>query len=106
MSQNEYRAELGFPPDEDNNEAVISGPMGGQIIPLFAQLGMGNISPEQFAAYLENMGLPTESASRIAGVGEEVPARQQEQQQQTQEAVAALRAALEELKRPLDLQHA
>ena len=107
ISQNEFRAELGFPPDEDKNEAIITGPMGGQIAQMLGQVGSGAMAPEQLTAFLEGMGLPTDLAERISGKGlPKLPPPGQEQttpEQQQEEAMKVLRLAIESLKQPLDL---
>lgn len=89
ISQNEYRAMLGLPPDEDRNESVI-GSQAAQVVQLLVQVGSGAVDREQAMAFLEGMGLPTELADRIAGKQKE----KQEVAQATetlQEAVRALR---------------
>ena len=68
ISQNELRAKMGLPPDEDRNEALIAGSMGNQIMPIFDKLQSGAMSPDQATAYLIGMGLPTDLAERIAGL--------------------------------------
>jgi phage portal protein BeeE len=114
MTQDEYRAELGLPPDEDRNQALISGAMGGQIAQVLGQLGAGAIAPEQGAAFLEGMGLPTDLAKRIAGVGlkKEPPpvappapgAAQPPAEQPTdlQQATDQLQKAVDALRAPID----
>jgi hypothetical protein len=88
ISQNEYRAMLGLPPDEDRNESVI-GSQAAQVVQLLVQVGNGAVDREQAMAFLEGMGLPSELADRIAGKQKE----KQEVAQATetlQEAVRAL----------------
>ena len=68
VSQNEYRTRLGLPPDEDRNEANISGPMVNQVVSLLNILSNGKTTPDQVAAVLIEMGLSTTSAERIAGL--------------------------------------
>jgi HK97 family phage portal protein len=67
VSQNEWRAEIGLPPDEDRNEALL-GASGasivGALLPIQAQGGM---TPDQMRAVLTAMGLPDDVASDIAG---------------------------------------
>jgi len=73
ISQNELRAEAGFPPDEDLNQATIQPSMAAGITQVLALLGGGQIQTEQAQAMLEGMGIPTDMAERIAGVGLEPP---------------------------------
>lgn len=69
ITQNEFRAKLGLPPDEDRNEAVVSPSLMGVITQLVAQAGAGAIRQEQAQALMEAAGLPEDLAERIAGVG-------------------------------------
>jgi len=73
ITQNEIRAEAGFPPDEDGNEAEIPGSLAGAVAQVVALIGGGQATPEQGQAMLEGMGLPTDTAKKIAGVGGALP---------------------------------
>jgi len=66
ISQNELRAELGMPPDEDKNESLISTSQASALIPLLAQVGAGAVTSEQAAALMKGMGIPDELAEEIA----------------------------------------
>jgi phage portal protein BeeE len=67
ISQNEWRAELGMPPDEDRNEALLSGPNATIVATLLPAVGQGAISRESMLATLIAMGLPEENATDIVG---------------------------------------
>ena len=67
VSQNEIRTELGLGPDEDGNEATISGTQPAQIVQLLGLLAQGAAQPEQVSAMLRGMGLPDDLAKEIAG---------------------------------------
>ena len=95
ISQNEFRAKLGLPPDEDRNEANISGPMANQIVSLLNVLSGGKITPDQAAAFMIEMGLSTFSAERIAGLGSV--------QATLGLAIEELGRAVDELKTPVEL---
>jgi phage portal protein BeeE len=69
ISQNELRAEAGFPPDEDLNQAVVQPTMMQGVGQVLGMLGQGAIQREQAVAVFEAMGIPTEMAEDIAGVG-------------------------------------
>jgi len=69
ISQNELRAEMGLPPDEDLNQAVIQPSMMAGVTQVLTLLGQGVIQREQVVATLEGMGVPTDLAEEVAGVG-------------------------------------
>jgi len=69
ISQNELRAEMGLSPDEDLNQAVIQPSMMQGVQGILGLLGQGMIQQEQTVAILEGMGIPTDMAKEIAGVG-------------------------------------
>jgi len=73
ISQNELRAEAGFPPDEDLNQAMIQPAMAVGITQVLTLLGGKQIQTEQAQAMLEGMGISTEMSEKIAGVGLEPP---------------------------------
>jgi hypothetical protein len=74
ISQNELRAELGLPPDEDNNEAVLNAGQVNSITQLLGQVGAGAIDNVQAKEILRGMGLPDDMAEKIAGPKREPPA--------------------------------
>ncbi len=94
ITQNELRAELGYPPDEDNNEAVISGSMTAQVVQLLAQVGAGAITSDQARAFLIAMGLSDDQAMVIAG--------NKTEQAAVVQATEEVKKAIEELKQPID----
>jgi len=69
ITQNEMRAEVGFPPDEDDNEAEIPPVMLQGISTILGLLGSGRVQKEQAVALLEGLGLSKDRAEGIAGVG-------------------------------------
>ena len=73
ITQNEVRAMLGLPPDEDEAEATINPSAVGAITGLLDKVGQQIILPEQAAAVLVGMGIPQDTAEEIAGVGREFP---------------------------------
>lgn len=73
ISQNEMRALLNMPPDEDDAGATINPQAVGAIAGLLAHVGNQVVLPEQAAAVLVGMGIPEDMAEEIAGVGREFP---------------------------------
>ena len=69
IGQNEMRAEMGLPPDEDLNQAVIQASSMAGITQILTLLGQGSIQREQAVATFVGMGVPTDVAENIAGVG-------------------------------------
>lgn len=69
IGQNELRAEMGFPPDEDLNQAVIQPVMMAGINQMLALLGQGSMQRKQAVVYMVGIGIPTDLAEGIAGVG-------------------------------------
>jgi len=69
ISQNELRAEAGFPPDEDLNQAVIQPSMMAGIAQFLSLLGTGQMQREQAVVAFELMGLPSGEAEKLAGMG-------------------------------------
>jgi hypothetical protein len=67
ISQNELRAELGLPPDEDNNEATLNAGQVNSITQLLGQVSAGAIDNVQAKEILRGMGLPDDMAEKIAG---------------------------------------
>lgn len=68
VSQNEFRTEMGLPPDEDKNQNVI-GRNAAQIVQILAQVGLGGTTPDQATAFFVAMGMPDDTARAIAGQG-------------------------------------
>lgn len=103
VSQNEFRAFMDLPPDEDRNEAVINKSSVQAIGGLAAQVKGGQLAPEQCVAILEGLGLPTEMAEKIAG---EAPPPKEEgggfegevEEEGFEEASENLEEAIKELK--------
>lgn len=69
ITQNEFRAFMNLPPDEDDNEAHIDKTSVQAISGLAAQVKAGGIAPEQAVAILTALGLPEDIAEGIAGEG-------------------------------------
>ena len=69
IGQNEMRAEMGLPPDEDLNQAVIQASSMAGITQILTLLGQGSIQREQAVATFVGMGVPTDVTENIAGVG-------------------------------------
>lgn len=87
ITQDELRAYMGLPPDEDTNQQVISKEMLTPLTGIIDKVGSGAIKVEQAVTILEGLGLPTDLAKKIIGKGptkEELAARQQQQQQMMQ----------------------
>jgi phage portal protein BeeE len=93
ISQNELRAELGYPPDEDSNQANLSGSGAAQVVQLLAQVGAGAITNDQAKATMVAMGLSDDQATAIAG--------QPSKEATVQQATEAVNKAIAELKRPI-----
>lgn len=69
VSQNEFRAFMNLPPDEDKNEAQIDKASIQAITGIAAQVKAGGLEVEQGVAILEGLGLSKELATAIAGEG-------------------------------------
>jgi len=69
ISQNEARAEVGFPPDEDLNQGVIQSTMMTGVGQVLTLLGGGQIQRAQAQATLELMGIPEDGAAKVSGKG-------------------------------------
>lgn len=76
IDQDELRALLGFPPDEDKRQDYVSK-RAPAIVQLLGQVGQGLVTNYQAAAVLEGMGLAPELAGRIAGQASEQASLQQ-----------------------------
>jgi len=73
ISQNEYRAWMGLPPDDDRNEAIVNHPMVMQITGILKMVADRSMVVDQAVALLEAMGLPTDKAEKIVGDGPPEP---------------------------------
>lgn len=69
VSQDEIRARMGLPPDEDRNQAVINKTSIAPIAAVAAQVKKGELTPEQGSMLLIGAGLPDDLAKKIAGPG-------------------------------------
>jgi len=101
ITKNEYRAILGFPPAEDEEEeeaAPIGQSLFGGIIQLIAQIGQGNIDPTQGEALLVGLGVPKKVAEKVSGIGIKREQQVQQEQEVVEDAVEELKRALVELK--------
>ena len=68
ISQNEFRAFIGLPPDEDRNEDVL-GSNTQSATTIAVRVQEGRMAPEQGQALLEGMGVPSSKAKDMAGKG-------------------------------------
>jgi phage portal protein BeeE len=91
ITQNELRAELGYGPEEDRNEAIIGDQTLHAVINLLRDVGAGKVTADQVQAVLEARGLPDDYAKRIAG----------EDKTEQEEATEALEEATEQLREPV-----
>jgi len=69
VSQNEFRAMMGLPPDEDHNESVVDKSMLTGVIQIAEKVTAGALDPAQAKAILVGLGLPDKLAEQIAGSG-------------------------------------
>lgn len=67
ISQNEFRAWMGLPPDEDEREEVINKSMLQAVTAVAEKVAAGAMAPEQGKAILEGCGIPADLAEKIAG---------------------------------------
>ena len=67
VTQNEFRAYMGLPPDEDSNQAVLNKSTIQAIAGVAEKVQAGAILVDQAVAILEGLGVPTDLAERIAG---------------------------------------
>jgi len=115
ISQNEMRAEMGLPPDEDLNQAVIQASMMSGIRGILDLLGKKQMQREQAVATFMGMGIPTDVAENIAGIHlsesetilpkptpSEPPEEEEEEDEEEDEAAKALQAASFLLERSLE----
>ncbi len=99
ISQNEWRAKLGLPPDEDDREAIISPAILTAVSPLLAAVATGGVSTDQLQALLEGCGVSEELAKKIAGEGPPPTEEGPPKPEPLEEATGMLQEAVEELKR-------
>jgi hypothetical protein len=88
ISQNEFRALMGLPPDEDRNESQLTEGQMKVVLEVTAQLSDGHITRDQAVACFEGMGISDDLAKRLAGDGSTV---------QVESALTELRAAISRL---------
>ncbi len=93
ITQNEFRADLGYGPDEDRNEAIIGDQTLHAVINLLRDVGAGRVTADQVQATLEARGLPSDYAKRIAG----------EDRSEQEQATEALEDATEQLREPVEV---
>jgi len=67
ITQNEFRAFMDLPPDEDGNEAHIPKQIAQQVINLIEKVKAGKILVDSGIATLESFGIPTDKAKRMIG---------------------------------------
>lgn len=67
ISQDEFRAYMGLPPDEDKQQSFINKSSIQAITAVAKEVHAGGIDPEQGRAILEGSGIPSDLATRIAG---------------------------------------
>lgn len=77
ITQNEFRAFLGLPPDEDSNQQYMDRLMASEVVKLLTQLGQGNISESQALAFLQGIGLPNRIAGPLASLSGVTPVQQE-----------------------------
>ena len=80
ITQNEFRAFMGLPPDEDTNEALIDRSMLTGVSKIAADVKAGALTPEQGQAILIGLGLPDDMAKDIAGEAPEEPVESEDPQ--------------------------
>jgi hypothetical protein len=96
VTQNEYRTQrLGLPPDEDSNQSYLDKSSATVAATIAEKVTAGAMTPEQGAAILEAIGLPSEFAERIAGEGAPEP---------TDEALGQLDGAVQGLQEPVKIE--
>jgi len=79
ITQNEFRAWMGLPPDEDRNESQIDKSSVGAVAGVAAQVTKGELTPEQATAILTALGLADDIAKKIAGTGPKEPVENPDQ---------------------------
>ena len=97
VSQNEFRAFMNLPPDEDGNEDVIDKTNLQAIVALAGQVKAGTLDPEQAQAILKGLGLPDDLAEDIAGEGPPEQPEMGQEGEQPEEGSEGLDHATEDL---------
>jgi phage portal protein BeeE len=72
ITQNEYRQQLGLPPDADSNQQYMDRLVAAEVNKLLQQIGSGKVTYDQGVAFLQALGLPTPLAESMAA-GPELP---------------------------------
>lgn len=67
VTQDEFRAWMGLPPDADLNPSHIGRSEMTAVLTVAGHVNQGVLTPGQALAILEGMGLPSDLATRIAG---------------------------------------
>ena len=70
VTQNEFRAYMGLPPDEDKNEEVMNKSSAPHAQAIAVSVSKGELTPEQAQAIFKAMGIPDELAKEMAGEGQ------------------------------------
>jgi phage portal protein BeeE len=65
ISQNEFRAKIGFPPDEDRSEQRLKSGDISAIISIVSQVATGAITSDQAVILVREMGIPEKVAKEI-----------------------------------------
>ena len=73
ISQNEFRAFMGLPPDEDDSQEVLSKQTLQGVAAVAEKATSGAVTTEQAEAILRALGLPDDVAKDIAGDGPKDP---------------------------------
>lgn len=97
ISQNEFRAFMGLPPDEDRNQSHINRHSLKGVLEAAGKVTAGGITVDQGTAIFENLGLPDDEATRIAGTGPS-------EESAVQEATGIMQEAVEEMKKPIRIE--
>ena len=104
ISQNEYRARMGLPPDEDRNESIISPQTAPHILGAMARVGEGSMTEEQAVAFFVSLGIPDDQAKSMAKGPEKLPEPVPEQPPVNDELAEEVKGLMDELKRPLEVE--
>lgn len=80
ISQTEYRALLGMPPDEDGVEAQIDVATAGVVVQILTAVGTGAVSPAQAVAAFTGLGISEDLAEELAGDGPSAQLQMAQQQ--------------------------
>lgn len=80
ITQTEYRALLGMPPDEDGVEAQIDVATAGVVVQILTAVGTGAVSPAQAMAAFTGLGISEDLAEELAGDGPSAQLQMAQQQ--------------------------